>query len=83
MCHMTTVQIAEQVVRDVLLLRGPDATGSGSFRMTTEVMSDGRAALAKRFALFVPPGAGMDDVPRIAAGIVPLLTTAVLRPYAD
>lgn len=68
------LQLAEQIVRDVLCLRGPEATATGPFRMTTDVMTDRRVALAKRFARLVPTGAVMGDVPRIAAGIAPLLT---------
>jgi len=70
---MTALQLAEQICRDVLLMRGPDANSATPFRMTTEVIPQARLALAKRFARMVPRGASMDDVPRIAAGIAPLL----------
>lgn len=69
---MTARQLAEQICRDVLTLRGP--SGSTTFTMTTDVLTETRITLAKRFDRMVPKGATMGDVPQIAAGLAPLLT---------
>lgn len=66
--------MAEQIVRDVIAARGP---GAGEvFRMYAvepEDMPAHRVVLARRYARMVPRGVTLEDVPVVAAGIVPLL----------
>jgi hypothetical protein len=70
--------LAEQIVSDVLFLRGPDPDGVVPFRMHTAEVPVHRLATARRFAHLVPKGTGFDDVPRVAATIASLLSVDTL-----
>ena len=70
--------LARQIVLDVLFMRGPDATGDATFRMHTAEVPVHRLATARRFQHLVPKGCGIDDVPRIAATIAPVLSVDTL-----
>lgn len=77
MTHDTTT-VAQQIVLDVLALRGPDANG-GPGRMVTAdpavFMSPERLALARRYERMVPRGTSTADATRVATAIAPFLTT--------
>lgn len=74
----TDNSLALRIVLDVLAMRGPDPNG-GPFRMYAvepeHLVCAERAALAKKFSALVPPGTGVQDAPRIASEIAPLLKT--------
>lgn len=71
---------AQQIVLDVLALRGPDATGG---RMVTadptQFMSAERLALARRYDRMVPRGTTTADAERVAMAIAPFLSTTQPR----
>jgi hypothetical protein len=74
MHDMDARALAHRIVRDVLAERGPDGvTPFRMFAVDPDDMPLHRKVLAQRYAHLVPAGVTLDDVPRVAAAIVPFL----------
>lgn len=71
---MDDMTVAQQLVADVLAMRGPAEGGSVFMRgIDPEHMAPERLRLVKRFGHMVPADASMIDIDQVARGIVPFL----------